>query len=100
MFTSAVTYLRAQRARTRLMQAMAKVMQEVDCYVAGNDLVITNLTGHPSICVPGGFHTEKDKRPRPIGLTFTGRLYGEAELLTVAKAYQDATGFHLRRPPL
>jgi len=28
-----------------------------------------------------------------------GKLFGEAELLAVAKAYQDATGFHLKHPP-
>jgi Asp-tRNA(Asn)/Glu-tRNA(Gln) amidotransferase A subunit family amidase len=33
-------------------------------------------------------------------LTFTGRLYGETELLAVAHAYQRATDFHLARPPL
>lgn len=36
----------------------------------------------------------------PVGLTFTGRLYGETELLAVAKAYQEATGFHRKRPPM
>jgi hypothetical protein len=29
-----------------------------------------------------------------------GRLFGEATLLAVAKAYQDATDFHLKHPPL
>jgi Asp-tRNA(Asn)/Glu-tRNA(Gln) amidotransferase A subunit family amidase len=36
----------------------------------------------------------------PAALTFTGRLYGEAELLAVGHAYQRATGFQLRRPPM
>jgi hypothetical protein len=29
-----------------------------------------------------------------------GKLFGEAELLAVAKRYQDATGFHLLHPEL
>ena len=33
-------------------------------------------------------------------ITFTGRLYGETDLLAVAHAYQEATGFHRKRPPL
>jgi len=33
-------------------------------------------------------------------ITFTGKLYGESEVLTVAKAYQDVTGFHLKHPVL
>jgi len=32
-------------------------------------------------------------------VTFFARPFGEAELLAMAKAYQDAAGFHLRRPP-
>jgi Asp-tRNA(Asn)/Glu-tRNA(Gln) amidotransferase A subunit family amidase len=33
-------------------------------------------------------------------VTLIGKLFGEAELLAVAKQYQDATGFHLRHPAL
>jgi len=33
-----------------------------------------------------------------VSLSFVGRLWGEADALAVAKAYQDATGFHLRHP--
>ena len=36
----------------------------------------------------------------PFSVTFTGRLYGEEELLAVAHAYQQATGVHLRRPAM
>jgi Asp-tRNA(Asn)/Glu-tRNA(Gln) amidotransferase A subunit family amidase len=94
-FVSAVDYLRAQRARTLLMAEMAKAMETVDLYVGGNDLQVTNLTGHPTICLPSGF----TKSGTPTAITFTGRLYGETDLLTVAKAYQDATGHHKKRPP-
>ena len=33
-------------------------------------------------------------------LNFIGKLYDEATILSVAKAYQDATPFHTNRPPL
>jgi Asp-tRNA(Asn)/Glu-tRNA(Gln) amidotransferase A subunit family amidase len=33
-------------------------------------------------------------------VTFMARPFGEGELLALAKAYQDAAGFHLRRPDL
>jgi len=36
----------------------------------------------------------------PTSLTFLGKLYGEAELLAFARAYQEATGFHLQHPKL
>jgi len=94
-FVTAVDYLKAQRARTLLMREMAKVTEKVDLYIGGNDLSITNLTGHPTVCLPNGF----TKSGAPTALTFTGRLFGEGTLLAVAKAYQDATGHHLKRPP-
>jgi Asp-tRNA(Asn)/Glu-tRNA(Gln) amidotransferase A subunit family amidase len=77
------------------MREMAKVMEKIDLYVGGNDLQITNLTGHPTVCLPNGF----TKGGSPTALTFTGRLFGESTLLAVAKAYQDATDFHRKRPP-
>jgi hypothetical protein len=33
-----------------------------------------------------------------LPFVFVGKLFGEAKLLAVAKAYQDATSFHLRHP--
>lgn len=95
-FVSAVDYLRAQRVRTLLMAEMAKLMEQVDLYVGGNDLLITNLTGHPTVVMPNGL----TRAEVPTAITFTGRLFGESELLAVAKAYQDATGHHLKRPPM
>jgi Asp-tRNA(Asn)/Glu-tRNA(Gln) amidotransferase A subunit family amidase len=96
-FIPAVDYLRANRIRTQLMQEMRKMMEQVDLYVGGDDLVITNLTGHPTVVLPTGFAKRKDGEV-PYSITFTGRLYGESELLAVAHAYQQATGHHLRRP--
>jgi len=44
--------------------------------------------------VPNGF----TKHGKPTGITFIGNLYEEAKLLALAKAYQDATAFHLEHP--
>jgi len=33
-------------------------------------------------------------------LTFIGKLFGEPEMLALAKAYQDATSWHLKHPKL
>jgi Asp-tRNA(Asn)/Glu-tRNA(Gln) amidotransferase A subunit family amidase len=98
-FVPAVEYLRANRVRSLVMQEMRGVMEAVDLYVGGNDLVLTNLTGHPTAVLPNGF-TKSGGVEVPTSITFTGRLYGETELLAVAKAYQDATGHHLRHPPM
>jgi Asp-tRNA(Asn)/Glu-tRNA(Gln) amidotransferase A subunit family amidase len=98
-FVPAVEYLRANRARTVLMQAMSELMETVDCYVGGDDAAITNLTGHPSAVLPAGFK-EKGDRKTPYSVTFTGQLFGETDLLSVAHAYQLATGQHLKHPTL
>jgi Asp-tRNA(Asn)/Glu-tRNA(Gln) amidotransferase A subunit family amidase len=97
-FVPAVEYLRANRIRSLLMRAMDDVMAKVDLYVGGNDLLLTNLTGHPTVVLPNGLRKSGDTE-LPTALTFTGRLYGETELLTAAHAYQQATGHHLKRPP-
>ncbi len=98
-FTPAVEYLRANRIRSLVMQEMEETMAQVDLYVGGNDLLLTNLTGHPTAVLPNGFRKAGEVE-LPNSITFTGRLYGEAELLAVAHAYQQATGYHLRRPTL
>jgi Asp-tRNA(Asn)/Glu-tRNA(Gln) amidotransferase A subunit family amidase len=99
-FVPAVEYLRAARARTRLMQAMAERMKTVDLYVgSGEDLSITNLTGHPTVVFPMGFH-DRAGRAMPGAVTLTGRLYDEATLMAVACAFQQATGDHRKQPPL
>jgi Asp-tRNA(Asn)/Glu-tRNA(Gln) amidotransferase A subunit family amidase len=98
-FIPAVEYIRANRVRTLLMREMEKLFEKVDLYVGGNDLVITNFTGHPTAVLPNGLRKVDDVEV-PTAITFTGRLYGETELLTVAHLYQNATGHHLKRPPM
>lgn len=96
----AVEYIQANRARMVLMQKMAEILEDIDLYVSpafgGDNLLLTNLTGHPAVVLPNGFR----ENGTPTSITFNGRLFGESELLSVAKAYQDATDFHLRRPPI
>lgn len=98
-FVPAVEYLRANRLRTRLMKEMNEAIAGVDLYVNGNDLSLTNLTGHPTAVLPSGFH-EQDGVKVPHSITFTGNLFRETELLAVAHAYQQTTGVHLQRPDL
>jgi len=97
----AVEYIQANRIRTLAMQAMQDVLHtaRIDVYLApsfDDDLVRTNLTGHPAVVVPNGVTPQSTSS----SITFTGQLYGEAKALAIAKAYQDATDFHLRVPQL
>lgn len=94
----AVEYIQANRIRTLLMQRMAALMSGLDAFVApsfgGDQLLLTNLTGHPAAVLPNGFR----KDGTPTSITFVGNLYGEEKLLAIAKLYQDATDWHRRRP--
>jgi Asp-tRNA(Asn)/Glu-tRNA(Gln) amidotransferase A subunit family amidase len=99
-FIPAVEYIEANRVRYLVIQEMQKLMKDIDVYVApsfgGSNLLLTNLTGHPCVVLPDGF----TKEGTPTSISFIGQLFGEAKLLAVAKAYQDATDFHLKHPKL
>lgn len=99
-FIPAVEYIQASRARRKLIQEMNVVMEKIDVYVnpsqEGSSLLLTNLTGHPCVVLPCGFTADG----HPVSITFTGRLFGEGTLLSVAKKYQDATSYHLLHPAL
>ena len=117
-FIPAVEYIQAARARRMAMDAVARVFGDFEVIVAptsGQQLVITNLTGHPAVILPNGLRgSDAPQYPSddpsdfqnaggpgtPTSLTFLGKLYGEAELLAFARAYQEATGFHLQHPKL
>jgi Asp-tRNA(Asn)/Glu-tRNA(Gln) amidotransferase A subunit family amidase len=94
----AVEYIQANRVRTLLIEAMQKVMEQVDAYMApafdDDNMLLTNLTGHPAVVVPHGFTPEG----MPHGITFIGRLYDEETVLAIAQAYQDATEHRLKHP--
>jgi Asp-tRNA(Asn)/Glu-tRNA(Gln) amidotransferase A subunit family amidase len=98
-FIPAVEYIRAMRARRLLMQEMDKLMSQYDVFLSpapgSSSLQVTNLTGHPAIALKSGFI---DNMPQSIMVT--GRLYDEATMCRVALAYEQATDWHKRNPPL
>ncbi|MDA1349516.1 MAG: amidase [Chloroflexi bacterium] len=55
-----------------------------------------NICGFPTVTVPSGF----TKDGMPIGLQIAGRVFDEATVLRAAYAYEQATDWHTRRPPL
>ena len=118
-FIPAVEYIQANRARTLAMEAVGKALEGFDVIVAptnGQQLVVTNLTGHPALILPNGFRrndappAHKNEKGEiegnyggpgtPVSLTFLGQLFGEARLLALARAYQQETGFHTQHPTL
>jgi Asp-tRNA(Asn)/Glu-tRNA(Gln) amidotransferase A subunit family amidase len=55
---------------------------------------MANLSCYPAMNVPNGFSDSG----QPTNVTFFARPFGEAPLIALAKAYQDAAGFHLEKP--
>ena len=96
-FVPAVEYIQATRYRSLIIEEMNNVLKDVDVYIeiTWSNNWSTNSTGHPIVAVPIGFIGQ-----RPISITFVGKLFGEAETLAVAKAFQDATNHHLMHPGL
>ena len=93
-FIPAVEFLQANRLRMRVMEQVDAALGDLDLFIGSNQ-AITNRTGHPVVSIPNGF-----SRGSPTALHLTGKLFGEAEILLLAHAFQAKTDFHLRHPRL
>ncbi len=69
---------------------------EIPASLLGRGTRPFNIAHVPAISVPCGFSPEG----LPIGMMLVGRWWEEGTLLRAAHAYQQATDWHLRRPPL
>ncbi|MBV8116275.1 MAG: amidase [Silvibacterium sp.] len=117
-FYPAVEYVQANRARTLAIRQLSELFTQVDVIVASTNseqLVATNLTGHPAVIIPNGMRGPDAPAPpevdtgdddqiggpgTPVSITFLGGHYQDAKLCAFAKAYQDATGFQKLHPKL
>jgi Asp-tRNA(Asn)/Glu-tRNA(Gln) amidotransferase A subunit family amidase len=117
-FYPAVEYIQANRARTLAVQQVSALFEQVDIIVAptnGDQLVATNLTGHPALIVPNGLRGEDAPSPpkiddgynddiggpnTPVSITFLAGHYQDANLAAFGRAYQQATEFHKLHPRL
>ncbi len=124
-FYSAVDYIKAQRIRTILMEEMQRVFQTCDVLMlpAGNpppkldgeildtdaprnpplpprpdSFNIANVTGIPAIVLPCGF--TQGPPSLPLGIQFCAKPFDESTLFRIGHAYQSATDWHRRTPPL
>ncbi len=111
-------YLKAGQARTLLRRDFERAWEEVDLiacptspsvafkmgqkiddplqmYLTDVFTVSLNLVGMCGISIPCGFSDGM-----PVGLQFMGPALGESTILRAAHAYQQATDWHTRRPPL
>ena len=124
MFIPATDYIQAQQARTLFTRQSLSLLNEVDllagpmepmtAYRIGETRVQVgdvemgyipaltqytrpfNLNGFPAITVPCGYSDDG----LPIGLQLGGKPFDEETVLQAAHAYEQATDWHTRRPPL
>jgi aspartyl-tRNA(Asn)/glutamyl-tRNA(Gln) amidotransferase subunit A len=110
-------YVHAQQLRSRLAADVEAIFRTVDVLAtptargpAGAFSVVLdpklgfpryntlpfNMTGHPALAVPCGF----SRHGLPLSLQLAGRAFEEATVLRVGHAYEAATEWHERRPPL
>jgi aspartyl-tRNA(Asn)/glutamyl-tRNA(Gln) amidotransferase subunit A len=116
-FYSGVDYVQAQRLRRQVMDATERAMAGFDAVVMPTSPVPAtpivgslpeqamlrprntmpfNALGLPAISVPCGFTTDG----LPVGLQIVGKAFDEPGVLRIAHAYEQATDWHRRRPPL
>lgn len=113
-FVPAIQYLRANRIRSELIVETERKLSSVDVVLGGDDLLLTNLTGHPSMIVACGADqievrsqledqsesdqetTDEADRPKrmeiavPGVVKLTASAYREANLLHVGAILQRA----------
>jgi Asp-tRNA(Asn)/Glu-tRNA(Gln) amidotransferase A subunit family amidase len=99
-FIPAVDYINASRIRSELVREYYEKTKDFDVIVSpsfgGTQLLTTNLTGNPCVVIPNGFNDKGS----PTSISFLGKLYGEAAPAFVAEAYQEATDWDEKIPPL
>lgn len=99
-FIPAVEYINASRLRYVLIQEYFSKTKDFDVIISpafgGTQLLTTNLTGHPSVTIPNGFNDKGS----PMSISFVGKLYGEAAIAYLAHAYQQASEWEDKVPPL
>jgi aspartyl-tRNA(Asn)/glutamyl-tRNA(Gln) amidotransferase subunit A len=119
----ALDYIQALEARRRLRRTFETAFERVDAIITptrdttaprmaddgkaletppyilagrASPTIPFNAAGLPAISIPCGF----DEQGLPIGLQIAGRAFEDGTVLRLAYAYQQATDWYLRRPPL
>ena len=125
ILTPAQALYKAQKVRTLIRQSVLEALEEVDVIV-----LPTSPTGAPLLPAEAGIKSQDDARSRisgvrnftgafnvanlpalsipcgftednlPLSLQLVGKPLADGLLMRVAHAYQQATDWHLRRPPL
>ena len=119
LLVTAVDYLHAMRLRAPMRRAWTKFFDKYSLLVAPSRATVSypidknfedaypgisasspigasNLVGVPGVSVPNGM----GQNDLPTGLQIIGPAWADASVLDAAVAYQTATDWHKRRPPM
>ncbi|MFC3880036.1 amidase [Algoriphagus namhaensis] len=99
-FISAVDYVNMARQRSLLIEEVHQVMKDYDVIVTPTfgdpQLQITNLTGHPALCLPNGFNNSGS----PTSITLLANLFDEEKLVMLGELIQNNSDWQAKRPPI
>jgi len=116
-FMTAGDYVGAQRRRTQLIAAVEDALRDYDVLLCASSMdpasrlddaeetartyprqarTPFNVTGHPALAMMAGLSSNL----LPVSVQFVGRYFDDATVLRVAAAYERATGWHKKRPPI
>jgi aspartyl-tRNA(Asn)/glutamyl-tRNA(Gln) amidotransferase subunit A len=116
-FVRAADYINATRLRRKLTEAFHALFADIDVVLTANSMdpacriddaeavertyprqarAPFNVTGSPALAIPSGFN----RAGLPLGIQLVGKPFSEALLYRVAYAYEQASGWHERHPPL
>ncbi len=114
---TASEYTQAQRIRAEICRETAEVLKTVDVLASPtalkpatpfaqafdpefafpkSNMAPFNLTGLPTLALPCGFSASG----LPVSFQLSGRPFEEATVLRAGHAYEQATAWHTRRPPV
>ena len=114
---TASEYTQAQRIRSEICRETAEVLKTVDVLASPtalkpatpfaqafdpefafpkSNMAPFNLTGLPTLALPCGFSASG----LPVSFQLSGRPFEEATVLRAGHAYEQATTWHTRRPPV
>jgi aspartyl-tRNA(Asn)/glutamyl-tRNA(Gln) amidotransferase subunit A len=116
-FMSAGDYVGAQRRRAQVIAAVEDALRDVDVLLCASSMDPSsqiedaqetqrtyprqartpfNVTGHPALAMMSGLASTG----LPVSVQFVGRYFDDATVLRVASAYERATQWHKRKPPI
>jgi aspartyl-tRNA(Asn)/glutamyl-tRNA(Gln) amidotransferase subunit A len=116
-FMTAGDYVGAQRRRAEVIAAVEDLLRDCDVLLCASSMdppsrlddpdetartyprqarTPFNVTGHPALAMMAGL----SRSGLPVSVQIAGRYFDDATVLRVAAAYERATAWHKKKPPI